>query len=724
MMNAPKRPTHFEQMFSVDRKRKQEKETPKSRFQQLYFVFTLLGVCLYPFFIVGSIPLAIVFAIDKKETRAHIYDFEYESFLKRRSSLLFIFALGFTLLNLFCFIFVLPRGYLSCYLLFPLNLFSHALQFNGQTIFALLLGGTGAGSCLIAYASFIEKRKVVSKKERQTAIQNSKEYKERRKNKFQESQKYTAEYQQAYQVAIVIKDVALRNKQLASLAKVILLGTDEYGLAYVMNFSELNQHVIIPATTGSGKTTVIQLLAEHACKFRIPVILVDGKGARETLQALKEVAEAYNRPFEVFVDGGDLRYNPVKNGNDIAVRDKLTNLAETESVYYSTAAKALLQVTIQLLDEFQKSHKIERNLVWLQHYLLPRNVLHLFADRIQLKNPDLFKEKVVVEKKKTTKKKTKKNEAMDKTERDFADVEQLSEERIVEHDRKTVDLETYYLLLKENISLMTEIEQTLFKRLFVRYEHKKNPFYLYATSENLQTNINMLLDSELGELFDTSGGKRELDIQEVVGEGKIVYISLNGLIYSEFIRTLAQMLVGDINFFASEVYKQVGETANRSKVLVVFDEPASYLNDKLIDLVNKGRGAGVHAAYAPQTLADIDRIDPVLRKQLIGNVNTFFIGKTNDPTEIDYWADLMGTEEDIELTEMTTQEAGYSDMGKVDWTGERGTKRDVDRFKFNPNRIRALRTGEFVVYRTAEDVQEPPRVVYIRKPNLEKQHAK
>ncbi|HBD0773842.1 TPA: hypothetical protein ACMV5C_002054, partial [Enterococcus faecium] len=66
MMNAPKRPTHFEQMFSVDRKRKQEKETPKSRFQQLYFIVTLLGVCLYPFFIVGSIPLAIVFMIDKK----------------------------------------------------------------------------------------------------------------------------------------------------------------------------------------------------------------------------------------------------------------------------------------------------------------------------------------------------------------------------------------------------------------------------------------------------------------------------------------------------------------------------------------------------------------------------------------------------------------------------------------------------------------------------------
>ena len=42
------------------------------------------------------------------------------------------------------------------------------------------------------------------------------------------------------------------------------------------------------------------------------------------------------------------------------------------------------------------------------------------------------------------------------------------------------------------------IKQKLFERLFIRYEHKDSPFYLYATSEALQTNINMLLDSELG----------------------------------------------------------------------------------------------------------------------------------------------------------------------------------------------------------------------------------
>ena len=63
---------------------------------------------------------------------------------------------------------------------------------------------------------------------------------------------------------------------------------------------------------------------------------------------------------------------------------------------------------------------------------------------------------------------------------------------------------------------------------------------------------------------------------------------------------------------------------------------------------------------------------------------------------------------------MIEQEEGYSDVGKADWTGERGTKRNVDRFKINPNAIKALRTGEFIVSRTAKNVDEPPQTVYVR----------
>ena len=716
MMKQPNSNNIFERTFST----KKAEEKRMSRYQQLMLIGVLFGVLLYPFLIAGILPLAVVFSIDKKDKQDHVYDFDYESFLQRRSSLFLLSALLLTILNLFLFVSVIPRGYLSCYLLFPLNLLHTTLRFGFSTICALIIGGLGTGSWLIYYASFVEKRKVISKEERQQEILNSKEYQARLKNKYEESQKYTKEYQQEYGLAIVIKDVALRNKRLEELSKVLLLGTDEYGLSYVMTFKELNQHAILPATTGSGKTTLIQVLIEHAAKFSMPVILIDGKGALDTLEAVREIAESYDRPFRAFVDHGDMRYNPVKNGNDVAVRDKLIALAETESVYYSTAAKSLLMVTIQLIDEFKKTHPIERSLPFIQEYFLPRNVLKLFADRVLEKNPKLFEMEVEVKDEKKTKEKTEKNNEENHNEFDLMMEEQEDslEVEVVTLNPDTLRLLDFYYLIKQNMNYMSEKEQDIFNRLFVRYEHKKDPFYLYVTSENLQNNINMLLDSELGELFQTMGATDELDIKEVVNQNEILYISLDGLLYSEYISVLAQMIVGDINFFCSEVYKKAKEQQEIKDVLVIFDEPSSYLNDDFISLVNKGRGAGIHAIFSPQTMADVDRINIHLKNQLVGNVNTFFIGKTNAPNEIEFWGNVMGTYNDIDVTDVVTQEAGFSDASKLSWEGDKGTKRQVDRFKINPNRIRDLRQGEFVVYRTALNVREIPRVVYIRKPKV------
>ncbi|MFU1862516.1 helicase HerA-like domain-containing protein, partial [Enterococcus faecium] len=86
--------------------------------------------------------------------------------------------------------------------------------------------------------------------------------------------------------------------------------------SYIMNFSEFNQHALIPATTGSGKTTLLQLLVQHAVKFNFPVILIDGKGARDTLESMREIAKFYDKEVHAFTDDGDMRYNPVEHGND------------------------------------------------------------------------------------------------------------------------------------------------------------------------------------------------------------------------------------------------------------------------------------------------------------------------------------------------------------------------------------------------------------------------
>lgn len=713
-------------MLNHSKGKEKEIEGPIKRKDWIQLFFSLVGVLLYPFMIGGIIPFVCAWYYDKKEYEKHLDDYDYTRWIVTVSPRFFMAFLVGALMNLIAFVFWIPRGYFACYLIFPMNLLHTTLTFTWQSVVALVLGWASNGCLFIAVYGFIQSRKVISKEEERAKILRSKAYQKRRENKFEESQKYVAAYEQEYQLALQTQDATLYDE----LYKKFLIGTDEYGNPAFMDFREFNQHALAVGTTGAGKTTLLQLIIDHACKFELPVVLVDGKGARATLEAMQEIASKHHREVKIFNEDNYMTYNPVKYGNDIEIRDKLVELAETESVFYSTSAKILLQGTIQFVDYFAKiwPEEIQRDLENLQKFMLPRNVLKAFGRLLEDKDPTFY---TIYVKKENNKTKVKEKEKVEKeaTEKRDSELSELDEinELVSEHldqkneseeiyetiilDPDTLQLEDFYIHLKRHMNEMSE-ERTLFERLFVRYEHKDNPFHLYATSEALQMNINMLLDSELGRLFKKDESKEELDLNEVTKNREIVYISLNGLIYGEFIRTLAQLIIGDINHLLSELY----ENRETRPFLAMFDEPASYLNDQFIDMVNKGRGAGLFAIYSPQTLADIDKLDEKLKEQLIGNANTFWIGKTNSPTEIEYWANIMGTYSDVEVTSMVEQEGGFSDVGKQDWVAERGTKRNVHAFKFNPDRIRELRVGEFVLYRTARNTREKPKVVYVRNP--------
>ena len=713
-------------MFQNHKGMEKDNKGPTKRKDWIQFFLSLVGILLYPFMVGGIFPFLFAWVYDKKEYEKHLDDYDYIRWIVTVSPRFFMAFLVGAVINLLAFVFWIPRGYFACYLIFPMNLLHTTLTFTWQSVVALVLGWASNGCLFIAVYGFIQSRKVISKEEERAKILRSKAYQKRRENKFEESQKYVAAYEQEYQFALQTQDATLYDE----LYKKFLIGTDEYGNPAFMDFREFNQHALAVGTTGAGKTTLLQLIIDHACKFELPVVLVDGKGARATLEAMQEIASKHHREVKIFNEDNYMTYNPVKYGNDIEIRDKLVELAETESVFYSTSAKILLQGTIQFVDYFAKiwPEEIQRDLENLQKFMLPRNVLKAFGRLLEDKDPTFYTIYVKKENNKTKVKEKEKleEEATEKRDSALSELDEINElvsehleqknesEEIYETiilDPDILQLEDFYIHLKRHMNEMSE-ERTLFERLFVRYEHKDNPFHLYATSEALQMNINMLLDSELGRLFKKDESKEELDLNEVTKNREIVYISLNGLIYGEFIRTLAQLIIGDINHLLSELY----ENRETRPFLAMFDEPASYLNDQFIDMVNKGRGAGLFAIYSPQTLADIDKLDEKLKEQLIGNANTFWIGKTNSPTEIEYWANIMGTYSDVEVTSMVEQEGGFSDVGKQDWVAERGTKRNVHAFKFNPDRIRELRVGEFVLYRTARNTREKPKVVYVRNP--------
>ncbi|MGM0208475.1 hypothetical protein IGI96_002995 [Enterococcus sp. DIV0421] len=699
----------FDQTFQKNHHNANQK--PTGRVDLLYTSIVFWGIFFYPFLIVG-IPLVLYFRHkDRKEYREHLGQLDYESFFTRHFSTFVLAAIITFVLNAMLFLFVIPEAYLSCYLLFPFNLFPTTLHFSFVSLLALLLGAVGQAFILLCVNAFIDKRKVKAKSEEIIEIKQSKEYKERRENKFElvakEERIFRAERQNAL--------LSGEETEEAQFSDLIFIGVEEYGKRYTMKFSELNQHALIDGTTGSGKTTLLMIFVDHAIRNKIPIFYIDGKGAKDTLNSIRTIASKHKKKVKVFSDTENVRYNPIKHGNSVMIRDRLVTLAETESVFYSAAAKSLLQSTVLLLDTFQLS----RTLANLSEYFSPRKVLMLFLnEEVKKKEKLLFvKQKKKIQKRKEVQEEEgeqqRKKTKLQKLSEDLQSDSKQELDVIVELKPEEMALEDLYWFIRSHCDLLEEKQRELFQKLFMRYDHKDSPFYLYATAESLQTNINMLLDSELGDLFNTEEeGIEELDLLEDSKNQEIMFITLNGLVYKDYIKTLAQFFVSEINYLASECYGK----DEFSPFLLICDEPSVYINKDFLDTVNKGRGAGLHTIFSPQMIADISAVDEILAEQLLGNCNTYFIGQTNASKEIDVWSSLIGTYNDTEKTSVIEQEAGYSDLEKTDWVASRGTMRNVRNFVVHPDDIRDIRQGEFVVYRKSGSIREQARKVYVANP--------
>ncbi|EAH0493911.1 DUF853 family protein [Listeria monocytogenes] len=728
-------------LFNLDSKNNQsgsQNQKPKTRLQQLNFILALVGLIFYPFVIVGaiiSVPIFYAFQLDKKKHGASTF---YVPALYSWQKKIWLGAILLFLVNGFLFGKVMPEAYFSAYEFFPLNLIGSPLTFGWSTIPPLILNGLFFACCIVSMFIFTNKQRIESSETRRRRIKESTDYLERRRERFANSAKLNDKYEEIIQNS--------NAEEYQHVLKSAFIGADEYGKDVWLPCKELNQHAVIFGSTGTGKTTLLKNLFDYGARINAPMLIIDGKGSPDTRIAVEEFAKKHHRKIHVFTDEHDLRYNPIKYGNSIVIRDKLISMAKTESTYYSTGAEKLLQMTVQLMDQVSS---LDRNFPTLSKLFDPKYVLEVFNQQIDwehLNYDDLYKKKKaffdsLMEKtqqeqgkkemktKKVEKEKEKDKEGEDELQpRGRLAVRQKQLETAPEQGAVMKDMFAklpLYQRLKLVKYLLPEGLASLFFDLLESYEASENGvFQLYLQADNLRSNVDLLLKSEIGYLFDTSECEgNELDLMSVDANNEIVYVSLDGLIYKEFIESLAHFFIGEINFLASYRYKSAARNTEKDgeddvlKPFFLFcDEPSTYLSENFMDTVNKTRGAGIHTIFSPQTITDLTLKHEKLDKILIGNSNTFFIGRMNDPEEAEYTAKLLGTFTDVELTEVTQQEEGYGNMNNVNWKGEKGTKREVSVFKIHPDTIKELKQGEFIMYRKASTEYEEPRKVYIRQP--------
>lgn len=191
------------------------------------------------------------------------------------------------------------------------------------------------------------------------------------------------------------------------------------------------------------------------------------------------------------------------------------------------------------------------------------------------------------------------------------------------------------------------------------------------------------------------GDRLGFNMRSAFEENAVVIVLLNEFSYGDFARSTGQLVLEDIKSLISRLLK--GEYEEQ-ETLLVLEELGVYVNDGIEGLLNRSRSAGVKTIVSMQTTADVDKENPDLTRQIIGNCNDFMIMRVTDQDSAETMAKLIGTEKGIQKTSRTSEGVG---------TGESSNKL-VDQFRISPNEIKNF-PSLFGIYYTKNKPNEVKR---------------
>lgn len=211
----------------------------------------------------------------------------------------------------------------------------------------------------------------------------------------------------------------------------------------------------------------------------------------------------------------------------------------------------------------------------------------------------------------------------------------------------------------------------------------------------LQAHLNLLIHSELGHYFERH--ERMFSLTEVIQTQGVAYFALPALTFPRFASVLGKLVINDI--------KALVGRASGAPVFTVFDEFSVFAGEQVLNLVNMGRGKGVHAIFGTQGVADLETISPAFANQVLNCVNTLICHRLNDQVSAEAVAGWVGTRDSFDVTAQISSGQGSTGMGSV---------RRNKAFIVHPDAIKqGLQPGEaFYVTKVGQFRQDKVKVKY------------
>lgn len=158
--------------------------------------------------------------------------------------------------------------------------------------------------------------------------------------------------------------------------------------------------------------------------------------------------------------------------------------------------------------------------------------------------------------------------------------------------------------------------------------------------------LQMLATGETGLMLapkvDDFDDQREIwTIEKVIRQGAILHIATDSLSNSIVAKAINSIVLADVAAVCGSIYNFYDVPP---EVVLIIDEVAEAINEQVIQILNKGRGAGFKAFVAFQTRADLEAKlgNAAKMLQVLGNLNNQIILRLEDTDTAQWFSDKVG----------------------------------------------------------------------------------
>lgn len=401
----------------------------------------------------------------------------------------------------------------------------------------------------------------------------------------------------------------------------------------------LNGMMVVVGTTGAGKTRLYDILISQAIQRKEAVVLIDPKGDKDIAFLMKRATIREN------IADKYLYFHPSKPNESVRL-DVLKNWNRKTEI--ASRIKAILPMG-KGADAFSEyAWQVINDIVGAE----------LLIDE----KPTLFKIKTYVSG-------GVQNLAFRAVK--FYCEKHIPKEKIASYVKsnggdkgKKSELDTYIELYQNYLS---NDENSEVNGIIDLAKHDKD--HLSKMIPILTPLLAKLTDGPLKDLLSPDASNPDdhrplADNKKIVAESMVLYMALDSLSDSTIGSAIGSMELADLVAVAGDRYNFVKEE-DYKPVNLYIDEAAEIINDSLIQLMNKGRGALFRVTLATQTISDLTvRLGSKEKmNQVLGNANSTIILRIKDDETAKYMADGIAK---IIIPSLQTNTSTKSDANLID----------------------------------------------------------